>query len=87
MLKQIEQFSQLSTMDRVDAQKGIIFGVSVISIGEARGHNMFVDRTTLEQFLKVAKTHKDAPQLPHRRRQGSRRPLPAQVRRAFHQAD
>jgi Mu-like prophage I protein len=59
MLKQIEQFSQLSTMDRVDAQKGIIFGVSVISIGEARGHNMFVDRTTLEQFLKVAKTHKD----------------------------
>lgn len=39
---------------KVDAEAGIIHDVSLMSVGEARGHNMFVDTTTLSQVFDVA---------------------------------
>lgn len=34
---------------RIDTEAGILLGVSVITEGEARGHDMFIDATTLGQ--------------------------------------
>lgn len=66
MFGQVCQFSVLATtLDRVDSAKGIIFGVSVITSGDAKGHRddngkqMLIDRKTLEQFFSVAKSHRD----------------------------
>lgn len=42
-------FSALSGVN-VDADKGILFGVSLISEGPALGHNLIVDSTTIEQI-------------------------------------
>ena len=39
---------------RVDLRNGVIYGVSLISKGEAKGHEMFVDDTTLDQVLQYA---------------------------------
>ena len=55
----VTQFNRVSYVGEIDAQKGVIHGVSVISIGDAKGHGMEVDRVTLEQFCQVAKSHKD----------------------------
>lgn len=38
-----------ATDARVDAEAGILRGVSIITEGEAKGHGMLVDSTTLEQ--------------------------------------
>lgn len=46
-------------MERIDASAGVIYGVSVITKGDAKGHNMIVDDTTLKQVLSVAQSHKD----------------------------
>lgn len=45
----IELFATLA--GTVDAQKGIISGVSVITMGEAKGHNLWIDETTLSQVM------------------------------------
>jgi hypothetical protein len=37
--------------DRVDRENKIIRGYSVMSLGEAAGHGMVVDETTLEQVV------------------------------------
>lgn len=42
----------------IDRDKGIIYGVSVVTIGEAQGHNVFIDQTTLETVLAAAKKYK-----------------------------
>jgi len=59
MLKTIAQFSLMASLERVDAEKGIIYGVSVITLGEAKGHGMVIDHKTLDQVLQVARTHKN----------------------------
>lgn len=45
-------------MSRVDRESGVIYGVSVISEGEALGHNAFVDTVTLRQVVDVANRYK-----------------------------
>lgn len=35
----------------IDRENGIVYGVSVITIGEAKGHQEYVDETTIEQVL------------------------------------
>lgn len=45
-------------VDRVDAESGTILGVSVITLGTARGHGLFIDSTTLEQVRDCAATYK-----------------------------
>jgi hypothetical protein len=42
----------------VDSERGIIHGVSLIKAGEARGHGMQIDATTLSQVLTASKTYK-----------------------------
>lgn len=41
----------------VDAEAGVIRGVSVISMGAAKGHGLQIDRTTLEQVKACAETY------------------------------
>lgn len=43
----------------VDAGAGRVNSVSVITIGEAKGHGILIDATTLEQVKACAETHKD----------------------------
>jgi hypothetical protein len=58
LAKLVEFVSRLDLSgSKVDREKGIISGVSVCSIGEARGHNQFVDKTTLEQVRDCAKEY------------------------------
>lgn len=47
----------------VDAEAGIISGVSVITVGEAKGHEMFVDGTTIEQVKACAEQFPDGLQV------------------------
>jgi|GEM_PF-1422479 len=42
----------------IDADSGVIQGVSVITEGVARGHNVLIDRTTLQQIKKCADAFK-----------------------------
>lgn len=51
----IAQFSSIATNERVDSKAGIIYGVSVISIGEAVTHDVWIDSTTLEQIVELGK--------------------------------
>ena len=41
----------------IDAQNAIIAGVSVITVGEAKGHGMFIDEQTLMQVKAAAETY------------------------------
>jgi len=51
--------SRISLQDsRVDRENNIIHGVSLVSLGEARGHNKIADKTTLEQVRDCAKQYK-----------------------------
>lgn len=43
-----------SPLGEVDASAGIIRNVSIATIGEAKGHDQFVDKKTLNQFLECA---------------------------------
>ena len=52
-------FFQSLAESKVDRETGVISGVSVISVGEAKGHGMFVDGTTLEQVKLSAEQHED----------------------------
>lgn len=52
-------FFQSLAESKVDRESGVISGVSVISVGEAKGHGMFVDATTLEQVKLSAEAHED----------------------------
>lgn len=50
--------TDLAMLDGViDAQNAIIAGVSVITVGEARGHGMQIDQQTLEQVKDAAETY------------------------------
>jgi len=50
-MKDLIRFATKETVGTVDREKGVIYGVSVITVGEAKGHGMYVDETMLEQVL------------------------------------
>lgn len=43
-------FSAIASKERIDPENGVIYGVSVITKGEAKGHDVFIDDKSLEQF-------------------------------------
>lgn len=47
-------FSSLTGLQKIDAEKGVIHGVSVITVGEAQGHGLTIDSTTLSQVRSLA---------------------------------
>ena len=54
----IKYFSRLDLSgSRIDREKGVIKGVSLIALGDARGHDKKVDQKTLEQVRDCAKTY------------------------------
>lgn len=52
-------FFAAATGSRVDREAGILRGVSVITEGEAKGHDMIVDAITLQQVKACAETYVD----------------------------
>lgn len=50
--KNISRFDSANSVGSVDREKGIIYGVSIITVGEASGHGVFVDETMVEQVIK-----------------------------------
>ncbi len=46
---------------RVNRENGIIVGVSVISAGEAKGHDLVVDGITLDQITMLAQAKGKVP--------------------------
>ena len=48
-------YTNFAALERVDTEKGVIYGVSVITIGEALGHGLWVDELSLNQILQLAK--------------------------------
>lgn len=54
-------FSAIKSQQKIDAEKGIIAGVSVITVGQAAGCNSgtWIDSVTLSQIDRVAKTYPD----------------------------
>lgn len=53
------QFNAISLNSGVDAAKGIIFGVCVMSKGEAKGHGLYLDDDSLNTFIELAKQRPD----------------------------
>lgn len=51
---------QFDVNGRIDDANGVVHGVSLITMGNARGHNLEVDETTLEQ-LKISLENTPAP--------------------------
>ena len=58
-MAQFAQFSLISTNQKVDAEAGIIHGVCVMCLGQAKGHDVSIDEKSLTQFLALAQTHAD----------------------------
>src|SRR5260370_18135696 len=56
MDKLITCLTETATID-IDAGKGVIYGVSVITEGEARGHNAWVDQKTLQSVMANAQKY------------------------------
>jgi len=52
------QFSTISQNAAIDRSARVIRGVSVISSGEASGHNLFIDETSLKQVAETAAAYK-----------------------------
>lgn len=44
--------------EKVNSETGVIHGVSVITVGDAKGHNLKIDATTLSQVKTVAESFK-----------------------------
>ena len=53
MALQFNQFNSASGHDRVVAEEGIIYGVCVMRVGEAKGHGVMLDDGSLESFLRL----------------------------------
>jgi hypothetical protein len=53
MQKRIVQFNRILS-EAIDRENGVIRGVSVITAGDAKGHGMLIDKTTLEQVVSCA---------------------------------
>lgn len=60
-MERLSQFSAIATREKIDGGTGIIYGVSVITKGEAQGKNAgtWIDATTLSEICSVAKTYTD----------------------------
>ena len=60
-MEQTECFSAIAGNSKVDAEQGVIYGVSVITEGECAGKHKgsFIDHTTLEKLLSLASGFKD----------------------------
>lgn len=56
---QVELFSAIATHQKIDAINGVIYGVSVITEGEAKNHNIWIDKTSLSQLHDIACVFKD----------------------------
>lgn len=56
-MQETTQFASIATRQSVDAKEGIIRGVSVVTEGEATGHNLFIDSTTIKQVLDTASAY------------------------------
>lgn len=54
---QVAHFSAIATKQKVDADSGIIHGVSVVTTGDAQGHGLKIDKTLLSQVVDCAKTY------------------------------
>jgi hypothetical protein len=52
-------FGQIASSNKIDIKNGVIHGVSVITIGEASGHDMVIDTKTLEQVKEQASQFSD----------------------------
>lgn len=52
-------FSAIAGNQRVDADSGVIHGVSIITVGKAKGHGVSIDKTTLEQVKACAEGFTD----------------------------
>jgi hypothetical protein len=58
-MPEITQFRALPGAQAVDAEKGIIRGVSVMTLGPALGHGILIDQKGLDQCLAACKSHGD----------------------------
>lgn len=56
---QFTQFSKIASRQEIDAANSIIKGVSVICMGEAIGHDLTIDETTLSQVTSLAAKYTD----------------------------
>ncbi len=56
---QFTQFSRIATRAEIDIPNAVIKGVSVITEGEAVGHNLVIDKTTLSQVAESASKFAD----------------------------
>lgn len=52
----LSQYNPISVHDKVDAENGIIFGVCVMSKGEAKGHGLMLDDKSLDGFIELTKS-------------------------------
>ncbi len=52
---QIAQFSLMATSQRVDSANGVIYGVSVITEGQAAGHDLWIDSASVEKIKELSK--------------------------------
>ena len=48
-----------SEIGPIDEANGVIKGVSVITLGQARGHDLIIDQTTLEQVVTAAQAYEN----------------------------
>ena len=53
------QFSAIATSNKVDAENGVIFGVCVMTKGEAKGHGLMLDDKSIDGFLGLCQARKD----------------------------
>ena len=68
MFDQTIRFSEIAG-GKIDRDKGIISGVSVITMGDAKGHGIKVDKKTLESVFKVASEFSNGVKVKLRHRQ------------------
>jgi hypothetical protein len=55
----ITGFAKISTKSRIDKDNGVLAGVSVISCGQAVGHDLVIDSRTLEQVKELGAQFND----------------------------
>lgn len=55
MKPKLERFAGKNPVGEIDKEAGIIYGVSVVTEGEAKGHHLYIDEDFLKQVLKAGK--------------------------------
>jgi len=59
MGKSMLHLTTFSEIGPIDEDNGVIKGVSVITLGQARGHDLIIDQTTLEQVVAAAQSYEN----------------------------